>query len=217
MKNVPFFPNHPDGTHCYQAALKMVLTYFTNREWSYTELIQITGKLEGKWTWPTTSLLWLLDHGYDVRLIEEFSYEEFAQRGKDYLIKKCGEEVADIQEVNSDLPREQKLAAEVAKRSPVDFRIPSWKDLEQLFKEGYLIICNINASSLYHRKGYSGHFVVPVAVRVTEITLHDPGLPPSPSITVSKQTFEKAWAYPTEHEKNILAIKPHKSLKQFKS
>lgn len=192
----------------------MVLTYFTNREWSYTELIQITGKLEGKWTWPTTSLLWLLDHGYDVQLIEEFSYEEFAKRGKDYLIEKCGEEVADIQETNSDLPREQKLAAEVAKRSPVDFRTPSWKDLEQLFKEDYLIICNINASTLYHRKGYSGHFVVPVSVTSDEITLHDPGLPPSPSFTVSKQTFEKAWAYPTEHEKNILAIKPHKSLKQ---
>lgn len=208
MKQVPFFPNLPDGTHCYQAALKMVLTYFEEKEWSYSELDQLSGKLEGKWTWPTASFIWLMKNGFELKLIEEFSYEKFASRGKDYLIDKCGLEVANAQEGNSDLKREQKLAKKfVAAGGKVDYRIPDWKDLEKLFKDEYLIICNINANSLYQFPGYSGHFIVPIAINPEDIVIHDPGLPPSPSLKVNKITFEQAWGYPTEKEKNILAIK----------
>ena len=113
VKKIPFFANLPDGTHCYQSALKMILTYFTQKDFSFAELDQISGKLEGKWTWPTTSLIWLLDNGFEIKLIEEFNYESFGKEGKDYLIKRCGEEVANAQEANSDLPREQKLAPQL--------------------------------------------------------------------------------------------------------
>lgn len=208
MKQVPFFANLPDGTHCYQAALKMVLTYFINKEWSDEELDQITQKLKDKWTWPTASLIWLLKNGFEIKMIEEFSYEAFADKGKDYLIEKCGIEVANAQEANSDIQREKRLAVEfVQSGGRVDYRIPAWKDLEYLFKAEYLIICNINANLLYNHSGYSGHFVVPIAMTNKEIILHDPGLPPAPSIKVEKEVFEKAWAYPTEGEKNILAIR----------
>lgn len=207
MKNIPFVANLADGTHCYQAALKMILTFFERRDWAFEELDKLSGKLAGKWTWPTTSLLWLLEHGYEIKLIEEFSYEEFAKRGRDYLVEKCGSEVAKAQEANSDLPREQKLAATFVKRGSVDYRIPAWKDLEQLFQEGYLIICNVNACRLYQKGAYSGHFVVPIEVFSDHIFLHDPGLPPKPSLKVSRAIFEEAWGYPTDHEKNILAIR----------
>lgn len=204
---IPFFANLPDGTHCYQAALKMILTYFSKREWSYKELDQITQKLEGKWTWPTASLIWLLDNGYEIQLVEEFSFKDFAKDGKAYLEKKCGKEVALAQEQNSDLAREQALALELSKRVHVQYQIPQYKDLERLMKDGFLILCNVNASKLYQKTGYSGHFVVPIALSPDEITLHDPGLPPFPSLKVSKETFERAWGYPTEHEKNLLAIR----------
>ena len=213
MKKIPFFANLPDGTHCYQAALKMVLGYFTEREWSFEELDALSQKLEGKWTWPTASLLWLLDHGYEVKLIEEFSYEAFAKRGKEYLIEKCGKEVADAQEANSDLAREQKLSAQFVQRAPVSYQVPDWNDLKKLFADNYIIICNINACQLHGRPGYSGHFVVIEDVKNNFIALHDPGLPPAPSITIAKKIFEKAWGYPSRHEKNILAIR--KALKSF--
>lgn len=187
----------------------MVLSYFTNQDWSFAVLDQITGKLKDKWTWPTTSLIWLLNNGYEIQLIEEFSYQAFASRGKDYLMEKCGREVANAQEANSDLSREQKLAEQfINQGGKVDYRVPTWDDLKKLFNNNYLIICNINANSLYLYPGYSGHFVLPVAINPQEITIHDPGLPPAPSLTSNRATFEQAWGYPTEKEKNILAIRP---------
>lgn len=204
---IPFCPNLTDGTHCYQAALKMVLTALTQKEWSYQELDQITGKLQGQWTWPTLSLIWLLDNNFEVQLIEEFEYEEFGKKGKEYLVKKWGEEVAKAQETHSDLRREQKLALEFARRSKVHFRVPTWNDLNQLFKDGYLVICNINANLLFGHSGYSGHFIVPTEISEKEIILHDPGLPPAPFMRVARNIFEKAWGYPTKREKNVLGIR----------
>lgn len=207
-KKIPFFPNHPDGTHCYQAALRMVLSYFTDKEWSMGDLVRLTGKSEGKWTWPTTSLLWLLENGFEVRLIEKFSYADFARRGKDYLIEKCGREVADAQEVNSDLERERELAARFTSKGTVEFRMPTYENLECLLKDGYLTICNINASIISKRERYSGHFVVPTGLTEEKIIFHDPGLPPIPFREATRTLFEKAWGYPTKHEKNILAVRP---------
>ncbi|MDP2599409.1 MAG: hypothetical protein Q8P84_01570 [Deltaproteobacteria bacterium] len=207
MKAIPFFANIGDGTHCYQAALKMVLHFFTGREWSFEELDKLSGKKPGQWTWPTQSLIWLLDHGYQVKLLEEFDYKDFGKRGRDYLAEKWGEEVAKEQETHSDLVHEQALALEFAKRAPLEYRVPEWDDLEKMFDAGYLLICNVNASLLHHLEGYSGHFVVPVAIERQIITIHDPGLPPSPSLRVAKKVFEKAWGYPTRHERNLLAIR----------
>lgn len=208
MKKIPFFANLADGTHCYQAALKMILTHWTGGEPSFDDLDRLSGKREGKWTWPTASLIWLMEQGFELKLIETFSFEDFAKEGKNYLVRKCGQEVADAQEQNSDLPREQELAVQFVKKGGrVDFRIPEWKDLENLFKDDYLMICNINANCLYNHPGYSGHFVVPVTMDEESVTLHDPGLPPAPFLKVSREQFEKAWAYPTPDDKNILGIR----------
>lgn len=213
MKKIPFFSNTADGTHCYQAALKMVLTFLSPKgSWPFEKLDKLSQKLEGKWTWPTASLIWLLDHGYEVKLIETFSYAAFAKDGIQYLIKEFGEEVAKAQEANSYLQTEQKLASEFAKRCQTDQRIPTWEDLKKLFNQGYLIICNINACILSGKEGYSGHFVVPTEIQTEQITFHDPGLPPKPNIMIDRSTFEKAWGYPSDGAKNILAIRLDLSL-----
>ncbi|MBI4223397.1 MAG: hypothetical protein HY609_00550 [Deltaproteobacteria bacterium] len=208
MKNVVFFANLPDGTHCYQAALKMALAYFEQKERSFADLDRLTDKLKDKWTWPTASLIWLMENGFEIKLVEKFSYRDFAARGKDYLIEKCGREVADAQAFHSDLFREQALAKQfIEKGGTVDYRIPGLQDIEQSLKDEYLIICNINANCLYQRSGYSGHFVLPVEIGDQNIVIHDPGLPPAPSLKVPKTIFEKAWGYPAEEDKNLLAIR----------
>lgn len=189
----------------------MILTFFSGKEWPFETLDKISGKLSGKWTWPTLSMLWFLENGYEIKLIEEFDFLEFGKRGKEYLVKKCGAEVADAQEKNSDLAREQKLALEFSQKGRVAFRIPTWEELQNFLVAGYLLILNVNAALLHGQKGYSGHFVVPIKVSDNEIVLHDPGLPPSPSLTVSRAVFEAAWGYPTPHEKNCLAVKPYPS------
>lgn len=186
----------------------MVLAHFTGKPLDFQTLDKLTGKLAGQWTWPTASLIWLMQSGYELKLIEEFSFEAFAGKGKDYLIEKCGLEVANAQEAHSNLRREQKLAKKfVAVGGKVDYRIPQWPDLEKLFKDGYLIICNINANKLYRQAGYSGHFVLPIEITDQYIVIHDPGLPPAPALKVDRSTFETAWGYPAETDKNILAIR----------
>lgn len=206
--NIPFFPNTGDGTHCFQAALKMALKFFEpDRDFTYAELDRLSGKLMDKWTWPTAAMLWLMENGYEVRLIEEFDYHAFALRGADYLIEKCGQEVGQAQIANSDIEREQKIAAKFAAYAPLDHRIPLIDDISRYMADNWVVICNVNSALLHNLPGYSGHFVVIVEVTGDEVVINDPGLPPQERFAVSRTDFEKAWAYPGVGDKNLLAIR----------
>ena len=206
--NVPFFPNTGDGTHCWQAALKMALAFFEpEQEFSYAELDKISGKIPGKWTWPTTGILWFLDRGYEVILKSDFDYTEFAKRGDKYLQDRCGPEVAAAQIANSIVSLELTAAKKMAAAEIADRDLPTLADLQKYLADGYVIICNINAATLHWLSGYSGHFVVVTEVTDTMVTIHDPGLPPKPNFQVSVSSFEAAWAYPEARDKNVLAIR----------
>jgi len=207
-KLIPFFSNTPDGTHCFQAALKIILAYFwPSREFSYEELDKISAKVPGKWTWPTAAMTWLMEQGYDIRLIEDFDYDAFAKRGEAYIMERCGAEVGKAQIENSVISREREYAGKFAAVAPLENRIPTFEDIKELLEAGYLVICNINAAALYGFEGYSGHFVVVFECNQKTVTIHDPGLPSQPSLKVKHAIFEKGWAYPTEREKNLLAIR----------
>lgn len=208
MKEIPFFSNTPDGTHCFQAALSIVLgAIWPERKFSIEELDNISAKLPGKWTWPTSAMLWMMDNGLEIRLIEDFDYADLAKRGEAYLYDRLGDEVAKAQIANSDISQELKFAKKFAKKAPLECRIPSFDDIGDLLNKGFLLITNINAAALYGHAGYSGHFVVVFGCDERTLTIHDPGLPPKPSLKVDKASFERAWAYPSEREKNLLAIR----------
>ncbi len=204
----PFHSNTPDGTHCFQAALASVFGHiWPERKFSFADLDKISAKVPGKWTWPTAAMIWMIEQGLDMVLIEDFDYEDFASRGDLYLIERLGDEVAKAQIENSVIDQELEFARKFAKIAPLECRLPSFGDINKLLKEGYLVICNINAAALYDRPGYSGHFIVIFDCDKKTLTIHDPGLPPKPSLKVDKKVFEKSWAYPTEREKNLLAVR----------
>jgi len=206
--DIPFFPNTADGTHCFQAALAIVFSHFwPDRKFTFDELDKISAKVPGKWTWPTAAMLWMMGEGLDIRLIEDFDYEDFAARGEMYLVERLGNEVAKAQIENSVVDQELGFAKKFAKIAPLECRIPAFDDIRKLLQENFLIISNINAAALFGHKGYSGHFVVVFECDEKTLTIHDPGLPPKPSLKVDKKIFEKAWAYPTAREKNLLAIR----------
>lgn len=210
MREIPFFSNTGDGTHCWQAVLRMVLSYFEPEcDFSYEELDRISAKQEGKWTWPTASMLWLHKRGYDLKLIEDFDFADFAQRGEAYVLDRCGEEVGKIQIEQSNIPQELGFAREFSELSPnpLEVRIPNFEDLKALKEEGYLSICNLNASLLYQQPGYSAHFVLVCDLDENDLILHDPGMPPRPFVRIKREVFERAWAFPSEREKNLLALK----------
>ncbi|MFH1873624.1 MAG: hypothetical protein ABH859_00350 [Pseudomonadota bacterium] len=205
---VLFSPNTMDGKRCYQAALAMVLNTFRPETKVYpSDLDEVTNHTPGKWTWPTAGMLWLLDNGFELRLIEDFDYEEFARRGPDYIIDKAGPEVGEAQIRNSLIDQELDYARKFAKLNLVEKRLPCFKDIRQLLAEGYLVLCNVNSAALHGQPGYAGHFVVIFEIDDQNLTMHDPGLPPRPGLKVSREIFEKAWAYPSENEKNLLAVR----------
>lgn len=208
MADIPFYPNTSDGTHCFQAALASAFGHiWPARSFSVEELDRISAKVPGKWTWPTAAMIWMIEQGLDIKLIEDFDYNDFAARGEEFLFERLGPDVASAQIANSEISQELEFARTFAKIAPLECRIPSFGDIERLLDEGFLLICNINAAALYGQEGYSGHFVVVFAHDEDTLTIHDPGLPPKPSLKVKRNAFVKAWAYPTPREKNILAIR----------
>lgn len=206
---VPFYANTPDDTHCFQAALRMILKYVRpNDEYSWAELEIITAKGKDLWTWPTAALIWLISNGFEIRVISPFDYKAFIEKGGDFLLEKYGQEVGEASINHSNIPQEQRLAQQLISTVPIEKRIPTIKDIDQLLHHNYLIICNVNSNRLNHKPGYTGHSVVIKGVQKDSLIIHDPGLPPIPNRVVSRDDFEAAWAYPNDDAKEIYAIRP---------
>ena len=207
-KEIPFYSNTPDDTHCFQASLKMVLKYFyPNEDYSWEELDKITAKVEGLWTWPTAGLIWLQEKGLEVKNIELFDYDKFIQKGGQYLVEQYGEEVGNEQTKHSDIKQEIELTKKFVKIIDTEKKIPELDDIKQLLLKNYVIIVNVNAKALNDESGYVGHFVVIKGIDDDGFMLNDPGLPGRENHRVSFELFEKAWAYPNEKAKNIMAFK----------
>ncbi len=204
---IPFYPNTGDGTHCFQAALKMALgKLIPEKDFSYEFLDKISNKKPGKWTWPTSAMLWMMDQGLKIGLIEEFDYQAFVDRGGEYLIERYGEEVGKAQVENSDVEEERVVARKFVDQAPIEYRIPELQDIKNLLEDENVVIINLNSAALHGREGYAGHFVVICDVDDEKIILHDPGLPPESNFEVNLETFERAWGYPTNNDRNLLSI-----------
>jgi len=176
------------------------------RKFSYDELDEISKKLPGKWTWPTSAMLWMIEQGLSIKLIEDFDYRDFAQRGGEYLVERYGEEVGRAQIEHSDVEIERDISRRFAEVAPIEQRVPDFDDLQREMDLGAVVIVNINAAPLCGVEGYSGHFVALCDIGKDWVELHDPGLPPRPNLRVPREQFLAAWAYPSQRDKNLLSI-----------
>lgn len=208
-KNIPFFSNTSDNTHCFQACLKMILKYyFPKEEYSWEELDKISAKVEGLWTWPMAGLVWLNDKGLEIKNIEIFDYDSFISNGRNYLIEEFGKEVGEAQIKNSNIEQEINISKEFLKKIKTEKRIPDVEDLIELIKNDYAIICNVNAIMLNNKEGYSGHFVLIKGIDDRNFIINDPGGAPGyENRLVDFELFHKAWAYPNERAKGIMAFR----------
>ena len=208
MKNVPFFANLPDDLYCFEASIRMILKYFQpEKEYSWEEIRKITGKKEGLWTWPQHAMVELLARGFDVINVEDFDFRAFIKNPQEFLKLQYGEDGAREQVAHSDIEAEKRYAQELLQHGKQEMRIPDFSDIRSFLGKGFLVVCLINAKALNGQEGYVGHFVVVFACNDEMIAFHDPGLPPTPNRTVVLKDSKKAWAYPTEKAKGIIAIK----------
>lgn len=206
--DVPFYANTPDNTHCFQAGIKSVLKFFEpEQEYSWKELEDITAKVEGLWTWPIATMLWLSERDYQIIVKTTFNYREFASKGNDYLVERMGEKVAKAQIEHSNITQEQKLAEQLLTKVKVENEVPNFYDIRSLINEGFIVTCNVNSRALNNLDGYSGHFIVVKGYDDNGFYIHDPGPPPIANRYVTDEQYDKGWAYPTKESRDILAIK----------
>lgn len=205
---VPLYSNTPDNTHCFQAALRMVLKYFQpEREFTWEELDKISGKKKGMWTWPAAAELWIRDQGYKIIDLGIFDNEEFSKRPQAYLLEFFGEKAGREQIEHADIKKEAELAKQLYEAGIEKKEIPTLTTIRELLKKGYLIICLVNSRVLRNRKGYAGHSVVIRGINEKAIFINNPGLPAQENEKVALGKFEKAWAYPDEKDKGLTAFK----------
>lgn len=214
-KTPKFFPNDEDDSHCFQASLKMALTEIAPEIDSLINSYdEFTGKSpKFKYTWPITGAINAAKLGLDVVYIDQFNLTSFIENPSKALTAVLGSEIAEDQMVNSNIPDVVKAAREllVNENVSVIFEIPTLQQLKSLIDKGYAVIVNVNARVLTGKEGYSGHFVYVYDYNKNDLIMHNPGLPPEPSLKVNFDRFEKSWAASGEEYKNILALKSTKS------
>lgn len=115
--------------------------------------------------------------------------------------------MANWQDKNSDLKSEQVLALQLAKKFDFTPSLPTLADLKRLLTDNYVVGVNVNYYPLYEKPGYSGHFILVLAVGSKYVHIHDPGLPPKPNQKILIENFVKAWEYPTKDSRNYQAFK----------
>jgi hypothetical protein len=176
----------------------MILEYYKpGSKYTWEQLDKLTGKKEGLWTFPSLAMIQLKNMGFDVVSIEDFDYVRFSTEGETYLIERLGEMVGTAQIEHGDIQYEKKNAELFLETFDFTPRVPDLNDIAKLLEDGYLIICNVNCS----------HFVVIYRINKSFIYIHDPGLPPRPSLKIAHDKFEKWWGFPSVREKNVMAFR----------
>ncbi len=208
-RDMIFYGNTKDDTHCYQACIRIVLkAIFPKKEFSFEELDKLTNKPKGKWTWYPASLVSLDNMGLTVKLYSMFNYKRFSIEGEKYLYDSFSKDDADIIIKNSDVSSAVKDTKKMLKKGIFHKKSMNFKDVENFFKKDYFIILWVNSRLLNRFNGFVGHFVVLIGFDKNYVYIHDPGRPPRPNRKVLKKHFLKAWKYNTKCGDILLIKKP---------
>ena len=196
--NVPFYsafptPGHPEGVHCVETSLKMILGYFEpEKEYSIEVLEKITGKQPEKGSWSFQWSIWFVDHGYTVKHYTTFDFEAFITEGISYIRRAYGDETADWQAQNSDVELARSQTKEYLEKVEVVPKKPTINDIRKEHGVNSLVKPMVNSHVLNNKEGYEGHSVVVLGVDDRNIWFHDPGLPAQENRKLSHQLFQEA-------------------------
>jgi hypothetical protein len=204
---IPFY-NQPDKSSCFQACLKMILgTFLPEKDFTWQELYEFSDKKPDKWTWPMKALINMKSLGLEVVDIEKFDYHSFIKNPQQYLIDAFGQEVAQAQMLNSDIPAEVENSKLFLEKVQFENRLPTLVDLANLLDQGYVLGINLNSRILENRDGYAGHFVILKAINSSEVIINDPWGETGENNHYPIETFVRSWAYPDENAQNLIAVR----------
>lgn len=203
--DIPFF-RQTDSGNCLQANLKIALKYYyPEKEYSFEELDLATGRTEGKWTWISQGLQFLVDQGLDAHYYSTTPYFDILEKGEDFIIEYYGERDGKVMIEHTDFDSlynsiETLRDSDRFKDEKLDFN-----SLEDEFNNGNIVMALIDRSELSSsNSAYTGHFVTITYISETHVKFHDTA--GTPNRITDKETFIRAWNAPST-DNDVMIIK----------
>lgn len=192
MKRIPFYPNDADNKHCMVACYRMLFDHFLGKRVSQTDMERYVGFENGRAAWTLKPNTTMAKAGFDIRMIEPFDYQRYAEMGDAYLDElytpaaaAWAREYSNIADIFPDIPEFLQTVNVACRRASLD-------DIDAMLAEERLVFVTLNSRVLEGKEGYANHAVLILQRDQNTYILHDPGLPPNPYRHVSRELLWKA-------------------------
>jgi hypothetical protein len=194
-KEMPFF-NQTDSGNCLQTNLKIVLEYYyPEREYSSEQLDDRTGRTQGKWTWTSQAMEFLIDEGLDAYYYSTTPYLNISKGGEAFILNYYGEEDGRIMIQHTNFDALYQSINTLNESARYKYEKLDFSDVEKMFNEGNTIIMLIDRNALTNPKQpYAGHFVTITSINSTHVVFHDTA--GTPNRIAERTKFIEAWNAP---------------------
>ncbi len=190
---VPFYENKGDGNQCMQVAMKSVLKYFLDKDFSLDELDRLSDRKNGFWTSTPQVANVLYELGLKV-IYYSSSDLNFFLRGESFFREHFGRDAEKILKF-VDFPVVSFHVKKLLKYDIFERKKLSFNEIEFHIEQGHVPLMLFDYNKLVGKEGfYQGHFVVVTGFDDQYIFYHESGpKDPEPNKKVLKSVFIDAW------------------------
>jgi hypothetical protein len=192
MKPVPFYANRADNMSCMLASIRSALEYFTDKQYTWEQLEDMTGYKPNTAAWTVKVWVELARQGFAIRMIEKFDYRRYQAERRAYLEQVFSDQKLAWQEEHTHLLQIAPLLPDFLQTVQQEMRSPQLADIDAMLAEGYLVTVQLNSRVLDGREGFAGHMILVHGKDGDEYIAHDPGLPPKENSRITSELLFRA-------------------------
>lgn len=192
--NIPFVKN--PGNQCGQANTIAVIKYFyPNKKITFKQINKIIHYKPNKYTWPIQTAIALNHFGIKAKTFSKDDYP-IGQEGINYFKKGFGKDFDYIFKKWIDWPTREWAVKTAKRKKLLEVRPTPFKEIEQIFKKGHIVIAIINSNVLagIKNKPYEGHSVIITGIDKDNVYINDPDK--GKNLKYPKKLFIKAYIGP---------------------
>lgn len=148
------------------------------RTWSWEELDELTGHVEGVPTWNMKAYMETVRLGYDTVIYDPLDYAQFVKAPKEYIRNKFSHSYAEETFRSSDMDRAVRDSLELLGMEglPLYGRSYELSEYKHLLDSGYLALTWVDSAVVCGVEGECWpHFILAYAYDDKGIYAHDPG------------------------------------------
>jgi len=192
--DIPFVKNQ--GAQCNQANIIAIIKYFyPKKKVTLKKINKIIHAKPDKYTWPLQTAIALNHFGIKTKVFSRDDYLS-GQKGIDYFKKGFGKDFDYIFKKWIDWPIREWAVKTAKRKKLLGIKATPFREIEQMFKKGYIIIAVINWNVLagIKDKPYQGHFVIITGIEKNYVYINDPDN--GKNLKYPKKLFIKAYTGP---------------------